>query len=58
MAYSSGSREKMFPNINYILDILLQQSDGSGDGIDLNDSDFNVGEDDTFEVTRLRVFRK
>ena len=39
MATSSGSREKVFTNIDEILDIVLDNNDESGNGLDIGGSD-------------------
>ena len=41
MATSSGSREKVFANIDEILDIVLDNNDGSGNDFDIGGSDID-----------------
>ena len=41
MATSSGSREKVFANIDEILDIVLDNNDGSGNDFDIGSSDID-----------------
>ena len=50
MATSSGSREKVFTNIDEILDIVLDNNDKSGNDLDIGGSDIdNNSSDSEFE---------
>ena len=50
MATSSGSREKVFTNIDEILDIVLNNNDKSGNDLDIGGSDIdNNSSDSEFE---------